>query len=365
MSELFTLYGAQISIYTAKLRSYLTFKRILFQEVLPTLYVFERILIPVIGFRMMPVLRTPEGTLLQDSTLIIDLLEQRFPDRPVYPSTPRQHLAALLLDAYAHDWLYIVAMYTRWTFPAENDEFIAREFGRLREPTAQPDDQRAIGERGCALPRERLPMAGVTERTRPGLKIWTKSLLAHLDAHFVRHDFLLGGRPCTADFALMGPLYGHLFRDPQSARLMRQLAPNVLNWIARMNLEPQGDGDYLVGDEVPDTLFPLLNHARQEYLPAAYDVIRRVGVWVEENPGMPIPRTLGEHEVLIAGVREKRAVWTQIQYMAQRPLRLYQAAVGSSRTEMDRLLTEIGGDTKLDFRIAHWLVRKNHQLTVS
>ena len=66
MTELYTLYGAQISNYTAKVRSYLIFKKLLFQEVVATNYIYDKILVPVVGFRMMPVICMPDGLLLQD-----------------------------------------------------------------------------------------------------------------------------------------------------------------------------------------------------------------------------------------------------------------------------------------------------------
>ena len=41
--------------------------------------------------------------------------------------------------------------------------------------------------------------------------------------------------PSVADFALMGPLFGHLARDPEPARIMKQLAPRVFRWTEAMN----------------------------------------------------------------------------------------------------------------------------------
>ena len=65
MTELYTLYGAQISNYTAKVRSYLIFKKLLFQEVVATNYIYDKILVPVVGFRMMPVIRMEFGRMYE------------------------------------------------------------------------------------------------------------------------------------------------------------------------------------------------------------------------------------------------------------------------------------------------------------
>jgi hypothetical protein len=64
LTDLYTLYGAQISNYTAKGRSYLIFKQLLFREAVTTNYIYDKILVPVVGFRMMPVIRMPDGLLL-------------------------------------------------------------------------------------------------------------------------------------------------------------------------------------------------------------------------------------------------------------------------------------------------------------
>ena len=42
-----------------------------------------------------------------------------------------------------------------------------------------------------------------------------EALLDLLTEHFMAHEYLLGDRPCLADFAMMGPLYAHLYRAIQ------------------------------------------------------------------------------------------------------------------------------------------------------
>jgi glutathione S-transferase len=363
VTDIYTMYGAQISNYSAKVRSYLIYKNIPFQEVVASNYVYDNLLVPTVGFRMMPMLRTPEGALLQDSTDIIDAMEKRFPDMPVYPSTPRQHLAALMLEAYIHDWVRVPAMYYRWAFPKYNRDYLVREFGRMYEPTLNLDDQIVLGDKNSAWTRDRLPALGVTAKTIPQFEAWTERLLGWLDEHFSRHDYLLGNRPCTADFTLMGPFYGHFYRDPYSFQLLRRIAPNVIQWIERMNTAPQSYGAFLPNDEVPTTLLPLLKHAVEEYFPVAIDTIRKLGKWIEENPGIPIPRFLGTQDFSIGGVSETRTVWTCMQYMMQRPLGLYQSATAKHRSDMDALVDAVGGDCRRDlsFKVARPVKRENYE----
>ena len=48
-----------------------------------------------------------------------------------------------------------------------------------------------------------------------------------LSEHLVEYPYILGFEPTLADFSLMGPMYGHLYRDPHPAQVMRRTAPRV------------------------------------------------------------------------------------------------------------------------------------------
>lgn len=362
-SGIYTLYGAQISNYTAKVRSYLIYKGVPFQEVVASNQIYDKLLVPVIGYRTMPILRKPDGGLLQDSTDIIDYLERQSPDASVYPSTPTLHLANLLLESYAHDWVRIPAMYYRWGFPDTNDEYLKAEFGRMYEPMAQPGEQIFIGDKACAWTRDRLPSLGVTAATIPEVEQWMENLLRWLDTHFSEHDYLFGSRPSTADFTFMGPLYGHMYRDPYSFALMSRICPNVIRWVERMNSPPERvPGSYFASDEIPKTLLPLLRHLFAEYVPVAYDTIDRVSHWINANPSSPVPRFLECQDFHIGGITAKRTVWTCIQYMFQRPLFYYQNTFGRAKQNMDTFLRRLGRDISLDKTVYRPVKHENYRL---
>jgi glutathione S-transferase len=63
-----------------------------------------------------------------------------------------------------------------------------------------------------------LPKAGVVPAQRAGLEASIERQLGALDRHFAEHPFLFGSRPLLGDFGLVGPLYGHLSRDPWPAQ---------------------------------------------------------------------------------------------------------------------------------------------------
>ena len=93
---------------------------------------------------MIPVLVSPDGLALQDSTEIIDFLEVRFPQAPIYPETPKQKLATLILEVFGDEWLIMTAIHYRWT-KEENRAFVIEEFGRQAKPGCLPQEQWEAG----------------------------------------------------------------------------------------------------------------------------------------------------------------------------------------------------------------------------
>ena len=81
----YVMYGAEFSLYSGKLRSYLRKKGIEFTEIQPWVMTYKRFIVPRTGVRYIPVLQTPEDDVWQDTTVIIDHMEERFPQPPVYP----------------------------------------------------------------------------------------------------------------------------------------------------------------------------------------------------------------------------------------------------------------------------------------
>ena len=58
--------------------------------------------------------------------------------------------------------------------------------------------------------------------------------LASLEGLLARNPFLLGNAPTIADFGMMAPMFRHFGQDPTPSEIMRNTAPNVFAWVARM-----------------------------------------------------------------------------------------------------------------------------------
>jgi hypothetical protein len=86
-----------------------------------------------VGKAIMPTLQTPEGDWLQDSTHMIDTLEQRYPDNSITPSGAKQNIVAHLFELHGDEWLVLSSLHYRWSRP-DSAEFIVNEFARLGVP---------------------------------------------------------------------------------------------------------------------------------------------------------------------------------------------------------------------------------------
>lgn len=339
----YVMYGAGFSLYSGKLRSYLRKKGIAYVEKSPSILTYKRFIVPRTGVRFIPVLHTPQDEVLQDTTAIIDVLESRFPQRPVYPATPRQHLAALLLELYGDEWLLIPAMHYRWNFPDDNLPFVHDEFGAMLFPWFPKFLRRWLGKRVGAHFHALVPRLGITDALRPAVEQSWLGLLAELEQHFAGHDFLFGTRPSIGDFGLIGPMYAHLYRDPHPGKLMRERAPKVAAWVERMVSADPCDGSFLPDDEVPETLMPVLRRMVREQVPVLVDTECKLAQWLAGHPAAgEIPRVLGQHAFELEQQRGSRMVLPHSLWRWQRPRDFINALDGTARQHADALAAELG-----------------------
>lgn len=336
-----TLYGAPPSLFSGKARCYLDWKGIAYTEKLPSDQRFQDTIVPEIGRQVIPVVELEGGALLQDTTVIIDHFEAAKAGAPVYPDTPRQKLAALLLETFGDEWLVIPAMHYRWHF---NEEWIYSEFGKTALPGAAPDEQYAAGKARGAMFRGFVPMLGINDATIPAIEASYEALLADLNAHFADHPFLFGTRPSIGDFGLIGPLYAHNYRDPKSGEMMRRLAPQVARWVERMIAPKPLSGEFVGNDTVPSHVMQVLHRMMGEQVPYLAKTAAMLGAWADANPDGELPRALGMTSFTIEGVTGERAALPFGLWMLQRALDYLASLSGNDRALCEAMLKECGGD---------------------
>ena len=354
------LYGAPASLFSGKARAYLDWKRIDYEERPPSPQVMQEIIIPHVGYPVVPVVEKSDGTILQDTTVIIDHFEAEAGGPSVYPDTPAQRLAALLFELYGDEWLVIPAMHYRWNY---NEEWIYGEFGRSALPDGTPEEQVARGRQTGERFKGFVPMLGINDATIPAIEKSYEALLADLDAHFADHDYLFGIRPSIGDYGLIGPLYAHLYRDPESGKLMKRLAPNVASWVERM-IDPPAplSGEFLSDDAIPETLIPILRRMMAEQLPHLQAVAKLYADWANDNPDADVPRAVGMAPYEIEGVVGQRFASTFSLWMLQRPLDFYRGLEGKARSVAKALLDSVDGGDFQNFDLARRVRFENHRI---
>ena len=363
----YTLYGAEISYFTGKVRAYLRWKGLPFVEVQSNADIYRTVIVPRVGFPVIPVVVTPEDETLQDSTEIIDALEHRHGEPSVIPAAGVQRLVAALLELYGDEWLVIPAMHYRWH---HNRDWAMRAFGELSAPGATPQEQFAIGNRRAAPFAQAALLLGAAPHMHGAIERSYEDLLGELDRLFAEQPYLLGTRPSVGDFGLIGPLYAHQYRDPASGELMRRLAPNVVRWVERMQHPPVHDGpalrggphvprsgEFLAGDQVPERLLPVLQRMMRELMPVLADSAQRLTTFMAAHPGERVPRAIGSHAFELEGQRGERIVRPYSLWMSQRARDCYRALTPTERERADGLLDRVGGGGFRDFIDPPRLVR--------
>jgi len=336
------LYGAELSYFTGKVRAYLRWKGIPFEDIAADASVYRDVIVPRVGFPVIPVVVTPEGKTLQDSTDIIDALEATWPGPVVIPSTPLQALVARLFELMGDEWLVIPAMHYRWH---HNREWALRAFGALNAPDASTEEQLAIGMKRAGPFAQAAVLLGAQPRMHAAIEASYEAFLAELERHLAHHTYLLGSKPCVGDLGLVGPLYAHQYRDPASGRLMRRVAPCVVRWVERMQEPPHPrEGRFIPDDGIPNTLEPMLARQMREQMPVLVDSARLLRAWLDTHPGERIPRAIGAHRFTLEGVTGERIVRPYSLWMMQRARDAYQNLEGPERARADELLGRVGGE---------------------
>jgi glutathione S-transferase len=298
----YQLWALPHSLYAGKARSYLTKKGIGFDERMSSDPRFLGEVVEAVGHRVLPVLETPAGELIQDTSAIIDHCEAHHPEPVLCPPGGVQRVVAAFLDAFGSNYLLPLAMHYRWSYREQQELFLRTEFARGIPIDVPFPDRLELAGKLMARFNGFLPNLGVTPEAIPAMEESYRELLAVLEAHLRVHPYLLGGRPSLADFGMMAPLYAHLARDPVPAFLMRTTAPSVARWTERMNTAaiedtayPDPGGSFPGDDAIPDTLEPVLALAFADWTPGLRDDAAQFERWLATLPNVK-PGSLVSHD---------------------------------------------------------------------
>lgn len=365
---MYRFFAAPLSLYSGKVRGYLRWKNVPFVEEMSSRDIYKTEIIPRVGYAIIPVMAAPDNTTVQDSTDMIDYIEANEDGPKVYPSGPKQKLAALIFELFGDEYLLIAAMHYRWNY---NEEFAYAEFGKAVAPEKSGDEQYAIGKAAGSKFRAHLPPLGITDKTHAAIESVYWEFMDGFNTHLETHTHLFGSRPSIGDYGLLGPLYAHNFRDPISGEMMQKRAPNVAAWCLNTHAPQESlSGQFVADDIIADTLLPLLQIFGREHVPILVDTARVFETWVSDNGrDAKIPQKLGQHDYTtrpndLAPVTESRDVRTYSLWMLGRIFDHLDGLNDEDQLACHALLIDIGAEDLLSVLETPRLKRENFRLAL-
>ena len=306
--------GSEESPYSVKVRSYFRYKGIdhEWRERRQAAELFEKhARLPLI-----PLVVTPEDAGIQDSTPIVEALEEKFPEPGIHPPGTAARFVSALLEEFGDEWGNKWMFHMRWA--REIDQVaVSRRFARDAEDVEAA--AKTIRER--MVPR--VWFVGSNPVTAPQIEQSLADTLALLEPHLASRPYLFGARPALADFGLWGQIY-EAGRDPTAGEMVAGHS-HVVAWVERM-VAPRALGDFEPWQALEDTLAPLLrDQVAGQFLP-----------WSNAN-AQAIANGDDEFELTLKGKR-----WTQ------RPQKYH----ARSLTALKRKYAEVAADAALDELLA-------------
>ena len=250
----YRIFGVEMSPYSVKVRSYFRYKAIPHRWTLrnaDTDAEYQK----YAKLPLVPLVVTPDGEGVQDSTPILERFEGEFPEPSIHPADPVAAFVSALLEEFGDEWGNKWMFHYRWA--REVDQVSAA--GRLAGAMMPKADDAARAELAGMIRGRmtgRVWFVGSNEKTAPLIEASFRESLALLEAHLAERPYLFGARPAFADFGLWGQIY-NAWTDPTPAALVEGQAPNVLDWVQRM-LWPRAQGEFEPWERLEPTLLPLL-----------------------------------------------------------------------------------------------------------
>ena len=250
----YRIYGAELSPYSVKVRSYFRFKQIPHQWIIRSAATMDEFAkfakLPII-----PLLVTPQLEGAQDSTLVIEQLEALHPKDSIYPEDTTVNFVSTLLEEFGDEWANKWMFHCRWARDIDQIASAGR-IAQLTQPDASSEQLEELTEQVRQRMVGRVGFVGSNPETAPQIEASLHLALKQLEIHLESRPYLLGGRPSFGDFSLWGQLY-NVWTDPTNCALIEAKMPSLLAWIQRM-LWPRIEGDFESWESLKPTLKPFI-----------------------------------------------------------------------------------------------------------
>ena len=271
----YALVGNELSFFTRKLEAQLRFQQIPWQWNYKTMDRTAEIEART-GTHFIPALATPEKWLIHDTIALGPLLNDRFAEQPVIPETPLQRASCFILEDAFNHWLGRTAVHTRWCYP-DNVAWVGPRFAAnamldrsIEVPFSDKELEefagfgdmmyQGFGKNACEF-------LGCPPEQEEAMRADFTLMLEALNTHFANNNYLLGDRPCLADFALAGASKAHFVTDPEAISWLGQYQGMLRKYTDQFFVDkPDNTGQWLADDEVPETLTVILDYIQRSYL---------------------------------------------------------------------------------------------------
>ena len=169
MAEGYRIIGAEMSPYSVKVRSYFRYKAIPHQWVLRNAAsqadYARHAKIPVI-----PLVVTPEDVGIQDSTPIIDRMEELFPEPHVHPDDPVARFISMLMEEFGDEWGNKWMFHYRWARDVDQRASAGR-IARMMAPKASEAEFAPFADQVRARMTGRVWFVGSNEANGPSVTL--------------------------------------------------------------------------------------------------------------------------------------------------------------------------------------------------
>jgi glutathione S-transferase len=275
LPERLRLIGATASPYTRKMLSLLRYRRIPYSitwgdpaAALDAMGLAK----PKIVFHPTFLFESETGELhaVCDSTPIIRRLEQEVTERSVIPPDPALAFINYLIEDFADEWCTKYMFHYRW-YPAADADNAGTLLPLAANVTLPEETLQQAKTLFTDRQVGRLGFVGSNDETAPIIDASYRRLLVLLEKHLQNLPFLLGKRPGSGDFAVLGQFTQLVGFDPTPRAIAHELSPRTVAWVGLMEdqcgLEPT-DNDWCPLESLPASLRGILTEIGRVYAPA-------------------------------------------------------------------------------------------------
>mmetsp|Transcript_96137 Transcript_96137/g.276173 ORF Transcript_96137/g.276173 Transcript_96137/m.276173 type:complete len:322 (-) Transcript_96137:11-976(-) len=234
----YRIFGSENSPYSVKVRSYFRYKGIPHEwiprtgEAMKDLHdgndeefnCFAKL-------QIVPLVVSPDGKAMQDSTPIIEAFEAQIPEPFIHPPGPLLKFLSELLEEFGDEWGNKWMFHLRWAREIDQD-IVSLRLARELMPGLPEEQVRGMAASIKGRMTGRGFAVGSNERTALIIESDLCTFLVLLERHLAARPFLFGGRPSLGDLGLGPQLYETLI-DPTGGELMRPY-PLTSAWCRRM-----------------------------------------------------------------------------------------------------------------------------------